>query len=156
MLARVPTRVIFILLTLSPDIACSGQMQRRGKARAKSNSNCLDYLLLHLQQESNEHWHLRINCACDTFTYREIHIDQRIRKPLSGATQSIPVEKPTEHTSGRSETAAETKRKNSRLSTKMTSMPRAEQAPERSEDGVIEKVKDLGDDETSLSFPPFW
>ncbi|KFZ23287.1 hypothetical protein V502_02234, partial [Pseudogymnoascus sp. VKM F-4520 (FW-2644)] len=37
----------------------------------------------------------------------------------------------------------------------MTSMFRMEQWRERSEGGVIEKGEDLGDDETSLGFPPF-
>jgi hypothetical protein len=64
--------------------------------------------------------------------------------------QTIPMEKPTAHTGGRNETVVERKRRNSR------SMSRMEQGPERSEGGVIEKGEDSGDDETSLSFLPFW
>ena len=67
--------------------------------------------------------------------------------------QTIPMEKPTAHTGGRNETVAKKKRRNSRSS---TSMSRIEQRRERSEGGVIQKGEDLGDDETSLSFPPFW
>ena len=69
------------------------------------------------------------------------------------------MEKPTEHTSCRDETTAETKRRNSRsskLSTKVTSMSRMEHVPEKIDGGVIEKGEDLGDDEMSLSFPLFW
>jgi hypothetical protein len=73
--------------------------------------------------------------------------------------QTIPLEKPTAHAVGRNETVVEKKRRNSRsskLSTKMTLMSRMGQRRERSKGGVIEKGEDLGDDETSLSFPPFW
>ena len=35
-------------------------------------------------------------------------------------------------------------------------MPKMEQRRESGEGDVIEKVEDLGDDEMSLSFPPFW
>jgi hypothetical protein len=38
----------------------------------------------------------------------------------------------------------------------MTSMPRIEQRRERSKGGVIEKGEDLGNNKTSLGFPPFW
>jgi hypothetical protein len=69
------------------------------------------------------------------------------------------MEKPTAHTGGRNETVVKKERRNSRsskLSTERTSMSRMEQRRERSEGGVIEKGEDLGDDETSLGFPPFW
>jgi hypothetical protein len=73
--------------------------------------------------------------------------------------QTIPVEKPTAHSVGTNESVVEKKRRNSRSSkssTEMTSMFKMEQRREKSEGGVIEKGEDLGDDETSLSFPPFW
>jgi hypothetical protein len=69
--------------------------------------------------------------------------------------QTIPVEKPTAHSVGTNESVVEKMRRNSRP-TEMTSMSKMEQRREKSEGGVIEKGEDLGDDETSLSFPPFW
>jgi hypothetical protein len=73
--------------------------------------------------------------------------------------QIMPIEKPTAYTGGRNEIVVKKERRNSRsskLSTKIASMSRMEQRRERSKGGIIEKGEDLGNNETSLSFPPFW
>jgi hypothetical protein len=70
-------------------------------------------------------------------------------------SQIIPIEKPTIYTSSRNEIVVKKEQRNlrsSKLSIKMASIFRIEQRQERSKGSIIEKEKNLGNNETSLSF----
>jgi hypothetical protein len=71
---------------------------------------------------------------------------------MAAYPQTIPIP----DTGGRKETVVEKKRRNSRSSKLSTKMTRIKERRERSEGCVIKKGGDLGDDETNLSFLPFW
>ena len=98
-------------------------------------------------------WSLALHTMKAAFPF-----DQNVRFVYCSLFTTIPMEKQTAHTDDRNETVVKKrgKSRSSKLSTKMTSMSRIEQRRERSEGGVIEKGEDLGDNETSLGFPPFW